>query len=380
MALREKRADRPLRIIHAASFGFKPVKAFLHNTAIKISNGMVRGGHHVVNFSVRDVVRWAGWFGSRAHGSGRARKILLNYCVAMRPDVLVLGHADLIDSETIARIREALPDLKVLQWNVDWLASLDEAVPGDNTARSNWSKILAKDSCVDATFATTGGPALKILAGRLSGITAYLPNATDPSIETARSFEHDDLPVSVFFASSSSDRRRFHAGAWRDMGEMIADLRVAVPQARVAAYGFDGLPPVYGPGLQDALASARIGLNISRRNDMFLYSSDRLAQMVGNGLVGCVDRATGFGTIFGDDEMVFYANEEELFSQIDRLSRDDAARRAIGGRGWRRYQDLFGCDVVARYMLDVVFEEHDPADYSWPTLADRHPSQAKPPA
>ena len=368
-----KRADRPLRIVHAANFGFKPVKAFLHNTAIKLSNGMVRGGHHVVNFSVRDVARWSGLFGSRVHGSREARKILRKYCLGARPDVLVLGHADLIDSETIAGIREALPDLKVLQWNVDWLAGIGEAVDGDNSAQSNWAKITGKDSCVDATFATTGGAPLKTLAGRMTGTTAYLPNATDPSIETARSFEHDDLPVSVFFASSSDDRRRFHAGAWRDMGEMIADLRVAAPMARVAAYGFDGLPPVYGPGLQDALASARIGLNISRRNDMFLYSSDRLAQMVGNGLVGCVDRATAFDTVFGDNEMVFYATEEELFAQVDRLTRDDAARRAIGGRGWRRYQDLFGCEVVARYMLDVVFDEHDPADYSWPTLADRHP-------
>ncbi|MDP1630461.1 MAG: glycosyltransferase [Caulobacter sp.] len=368
-----KRADRPLRIVHAANFGFKPVKAFIHNSAAKLSNGMIRGGHNVVNFSVRDVARWSGPFGNRPLGSRSARHILLSYCRAARPDVLVLGHADLIDAETILRIRADLPQLKVMQWNVDWIAEDGEAVAGDFTARSNRDKILAKNACVDATFVSTGGPSLRRLAESLTGATAFLPNAADPSIETARNFEREDLPTSVFFASSSDDTRRFHAGGWRDMRGMVADLRRTVPEAVVAAYGLDGIPPVYGPGLQDALEAAKIGLNISRRNDIFLYSSDRIAQTAGNGLVVCIDRASGFDTVFGDDEFIFYRTEDELFATIDRLVGDDAARRAMAQRSWARYHELFGCQPVARYMLDVLFEEHDPADYVWPTLAGVHP-------
>ena len=62
-----------MRIVHASNFGFKPVKGFLHATSGKLSNGWIRSGHHVVNFSERDVARWAG-FGHRADHRKRDAK------------------------------------------------------------------------------------------------------------------------------------------------------------------------------------------------------------------------------------------------------------------------------------------------------------------
>ena len=44
-------------IVHASSFTVGAKGAFQHNTAIKISNGLIRNGHLVLNFSQRDVAR-----------------------------------------------------------------------------------------------------------------------------------------------------------------------------------------------------------------------------------------------------------------------------------------------------------------------------------
>lgn len=370
-----KRSDAAQRIVHVGNFGFKPVKTFIHGTAGKLSNGLIRAGHSVMNFSDRDIARWAGWLGNRKLGGRALRTALYDYCKAARPDVLLLGHADLIDNETVLRIREAVPGIRVVQWNVDWLAGPGQAVEGDDTAASNSSKIVGKDPIVDVTLVSSGGVGLKRLAAQMKSRTAFLPNVVDPSVERARTFEQADLPTTVFYASSSEDRRRHHAGAWRDIGEMVQDLRRAVPDAVVSAYGFDGLPTVFGPAMQDAMAASRIGLNISRRNDLFLYSSDRMAQMIGNGLTIFIDRACGFDTVFGDDELVFYGSEDELFEAVARMTADDARRRDIGRRGWERYQALFRTDVVARYILDLAFDEHDPADYVWPTTAERQPDR-----
>lgn len=372
---RVKRSGSAQRIVHVGNFGFKPVKTFIHGTAGKLSNGFIRAGHNVVNFSDRDIARWAGWFGNRKLGGRALRGALHDYCRAAKPDVLLLGHADLIDNDTVLRIRESVPGIRVVQWNVDWLAGPGQAVEGDNTAASNSGKIVGKDPVVDVTLVSSGGIGLKRLAAQMKSRVAFLPNVVDPSVERARTFEQEDLPNTVFYASSSEDRRRHHAGAWRDIGEMVHDLRCAVPEAVIRAYGFDGLPTVFGPAMQDAMAASRIGLNISRRNDLFLYSSDRMAQMVGNGLVICIDRACGFDTLFGDDEMVFYSTEAELFDAIGRMTADDGLRRSVGRRGWERYQALFRTDVVANYILDLAFDEHDPADYVWPTTADRQPER-----
>jgi hypothetical protein len=370
-----KRSEAAQRIVHVGSFGFKPVKNFLNGTAGKLSNGFIRAGHNVMNFSDRDIARWAGWFGYRNLGGWALREALYNYCKAARPDVLLLGHADLIDNETVLRIREAVQGIRVVQWNVDWLAGPGQAVEGDHTAASNSNKIVGKDPVVDVTLVTSGGLGLKRLASRMKSRVAFMPNVVDPSVERARAFEQPELPNTVFYASSSQDRQRHHAGAWRDIGDMVHDMRRAVPDAVIRAYGFDGLPTVFGPAIQDAMAGSRIGLNISRRNDLFLYSSDRMAQMVGNGLAICIDRACGFDTIFGEDEMVFYRTELELFDAVARMTADDNLRREIGRRGWERYQALFRTDVVAKYILDLAFDEHDPRDYVWPTTADRHPDR-----
>ncbi|MBI3441224.1 MAG: glycosyltransferase family 1 protein [Proteobacteria bacterium] len=138
------------------------------------------------------------------------------------------------------------------------------------------------------------------------------------------------------------------------MGEFCRDMAAAVPDTKFMLPGINGNPKVFGPAYEDALGQCRIGLNISRRNDIYLYSSDRLAQLVGNGLAVCIDRASGYGDIFSDDEMIFYSSEGELFDKLARLKREDGERRRLAERGWKRYVELFNSTVVAQYMLDVV--------------------------
>ena len=52
------------RIVHCANFNFiKHNGCFLHNTANKISNGLIRNGHSVLNFPDRDIKRCYSCFG-----------------------------------------------------------------------------------------------------------------------------------------------------------------------------------------------------------------------------------------------------------------------------------------------------------------------------
>jgi len=144
-------------------------------------------------------------------------------------------------------------------------------------------------------------------------------------------------------------------------------MQKALPDVSFLTPGINGVPKAFGPAYQDAICQCRIGLNISRRNDAYLYSSDRLAHIAENGLAVCIDRATGYEDIFTKDEMVFYSSEEELFSRLAALKRDDAERKRIAKNGWKRYSELFDSRIIAQYMLDVVYGEHDAKKYVWPT-------------
>ena len=51
-----------------------------------------------------------------------------------------------------------------------------------------------------------------------------------------------------------------------------------------------------------------MGLNLSRGTPIKYYSSDRITQITGNGLVTLIDEKTFYGDFFNKNEMVFYNN------------------------------------------------------------------------
>ena len=353
--------NHPLRIVHVANFGFKPTKVFLHGVSAKLTNGWVRGGHHVLSFSDRDIARWVSPFGHRKLGVGQTNRILVEVCKANRPEVLALGHADIIRPETLDQIREALPDIRMLQWNVD------PVFTGEGTNPDNANRIRSKQDQVDATFISSAGELLAPFAegGRTVG---FLPNPVDPSLERGRVFEQAQTPYDVFYAIGAADEARHHVGGWRVPSALVADLKAALPDVSFLLPGFKGAPTVSGPAYEDAIMACASGLNISRRNDGYLYTSDRLAHLVGNGVAAHIDRATGYGDLFGEDQFAFYSSEAELIDTIARFKREPAARQKLAEAGWGRYFDLFDTAIIAQYMLDVVNGTHDPSRYEWPTL------------
>jgi hypothetical protein len=346
-----------MRIIHAGNFGSRAKGAFVHSVAAKLSRGLIRAGHHVVDFPDRDVARAATPFGARKLGVMGANRALTRLAHDMRPDLLVLGHADTIAAGTVAALRHAMPSLRVLQWNVDPMFE-----PG------NLARLRAKLHVVDATLVSSAGEALAPL--RRPGMRlGFLPNPVDFSVETGQAHPRQDLPFDLFYACGHPARPlRSVCGLTIDMESLLASITHALPSLRLRLAGLFGQPHVYGHAYQAALAETAIGLNISRRNDVTLYSSDRLAQMAGNGLAILMDRATGYGKLFGPGEMVLFSTLDDLAAQTRKLVADPAWRCAVAEAGRARYHVLFNETILARYLVEVACESHDPKNYAWPTL------------
>lgn len=353
---------RPLRILHVANYGYKAKAVTLHSVAWKLTNGWTRAGHHVITFSDRDIARWAGLFGHRKWGVIPANRTLIEVAQNMEPDVLAFGHADTISAETISTIRQKLPNVRVLQWNIDPLFEGQEASSDDNRRR-----IFSKVDVVDATFVTTPGEPLAPIAARCK-ITGFIPNPSDPAIERLHAEENPSPKDDLFFAAGTGDGTRFHCGVHRHVDTFCREMTEALPGVKFKFAGVLGQPHLFGPAYDRVLAELRMGLNMSRRNDVYLYSSERIAHYAANGLVTFIDRANGYQDFFGEDELAFYSTEAELFEKIARLGKDDAERRRIGAKGRARYHEIFDSEIVGRYMLDAVMGDHDASRYAWPTL------------
>ena len=78
-----------------------------------------------------------------------------------------------------------------------------------------------------------------------------------------------------------------------------------------------------------AISNSKMGLNLIRGEPIKYYSSDRITQIIGNGLVTLIDEKTHYRDFFNDDEMVFYKNVSDLAEKITKISKDEKLRKKL---------------------------------------------------
>lgn len=343
-----------LTIVHVGNFptGLRP--SWHYSIQVKLSNGLIRLGHLVLNFCDRDVARARSWFKNRKFGRGAVNAALIECCTHHRPDLLLLGHADMINAQTLAIIRERLPHIRIGQWNADPLFEPDNVV-----------RIRSKLDVVDTTFMTTAGPPLAAM--REGGhAMSFIPNPADPSVERGRADLAHNTTYDLFYACGNprAPLRTICGTPW-DMEHFITRLAKHQPDLRMKLAGLHGAPHLTSAAYIESVASSAIGLNVSRRADHFLYSSDRIAQLSGNGCLVATERSTGYGTYFGEDEMLFFSSIEELEEKLARLTSDPQLRMRMAQAGRAQYFARFNERAVAAHMVAVLTQQRPPEDMPW---------------
>jgi hypothetical protein len=132
-----------MRVLHVSNFVQRHKGRLFWNHAFKISNGFIRNGHSVYNFSDRDVskINLINKFNNEKNTNLDLISTAKNY----NPDLLVIGHADKIHNITILKLKKMNPDLKIIEWNVDNYSL-------DNTE----NKLKHRSKVVDHIFITNG--------------------------------------------------------------------------------------------------------------------------------------------------------------------------------------------------------------------------------
>ena len=108
-----------------------------------------------------------------------------------------------------------------------------------------------------------------------------------------------------------------------------------------------------------------MGLNLSRGEAIKYYSSDRITQIVGNGLVCLIDEKTQYRDFFGNSEMVFYKNISDLSEKILKISRDEKLRKSIAKNGKKKYMKYFNSTLVADFIINKTLGRVDKKKYLW---------------
>ncbi|WP_282606521.1 glycosyltransferase [Pelagibius sp. Alg239-R121] len=314
----------------------------------KLVNGFTRNGHNVYAFNDRDFARFSNIFRSRKWGIRPLNKKLLEVCEEFAPDLIVLGHCEMIWNTTLSAVRETCPGVKIVYRNVDPLIH-----------EQNVKDIQRRVGFVDGIFITTAGEGLKQFSSP-DGFVTFMPNPVDRAVDTGRSFDNA-CSVDLFFAGGplgESDARR----------DLMTSLLTKRPELEIAVHGCGiNKDYLFGKTYMDRLAQSKMGLCLNRTYDYHWYSSDRLTQYMGNGLVTFLRSGTGFEEFFGNDDLAFYADEAELLRKLDMFMADDGYRVAVAKNGWKKAHEAFSAEKVTQYILDTTFGDGLTLNYCWPT-------------
>ena len=117
-------------------------------------------------------------------------------------------------------------------------------------------------------------------------------------------------------------------------------------------YGFENKEPIWGDNFYKALVNSKMGLNLSRGLPTKYYSSNRIASLMGNGLLTFIDKKTQMNDFFSNDEIVFYNGINDLSEKIKFYKKNEKARIRIAKSGKRKYFKLFNELKTTRYIID----------------------------
>ena len=333
-----------LKILHITNFNERHNGRLFYNTGKRINNGFVRLGHSVLEFSDRDIVSYYRSLND-FKGAKKLNKKLIQVIINYLPDIIVLGHADLIDYKTLKFIKTYYPKIKICQWFLDRM---------DSEWKNNLTRFKDKMDLMDANFCTTDPKRLKL---EKNIPLFYLPNPVDESFEKLKNYQKNSLSKDVFFAMSHGVHRGVLKKGKFDLREMfISKLQKLLPEVKFDLYGMKNNQPIWADNFINAISNNKIGLNLSQGMPVKYYSSDRFAQLIGNGLLVFIDEKTKFSDFLNNKEIITYKNINDLASKIRFYLKNDKLRKKIARNGTIKYFRYFNSKNVANFIIQKTFK------------------------
>ena len=345
-----------LRILHVTNFNERHDGRLFFNTGRRINNGLIRLGHSILEFSDRDIQKYYKNY-SDLSGSKNLNNKLKKTCYNFKPDLIIFGHADLVSPNTLGELKDDYPNLKMSQWFLDPLNK-----KGPDFAR-NKNRILDKSDFMEANFLTTSPDILNFLSKKTRNY--FIPNPSDSSFETLKNY-NKNCNMDVFFALSHGVHRGIlKYGKYDDRASFVKKLIEKTKNVKFDIYGIDRVQPIWADHYFKTISNSKMGLNLSRGEPIKYYSSDRITQIIGNGLVTLIDEKTGYQDFFNNKEMVFYKNLDDLSEKILKISQDEKLRKKIGKRGRDKYLKYFNSTLVAEFILSKTFDIKNKNKFLW---------------
>ena len=346
--------NKILKILHLTNFNRRFDGRLQYNTGRRLNNGFVRLGHNVLTLSDRDIIHDNKKIFDPT-GKNQLQKSVIQNFKNFKPDCVVLGHVDSINKSTISELRNLNKDLRICQWFLDPIHK-----DGPDYIKNNY-RISNNLKNIDFTFLTSCPSLLK---NKIDN-SFFIPNPSDTSFEILKNYEIN-CPNDIFFAMSHGVHRGvLKEGKFDNREKFIKKLIKKNSKIVFDIYGMNKIQPVWGNNFIEAISKSKMGLNLSRGKPAKYYSSDRIAQLLGNGLLTFIDKQTQFNDLIGKDSVIYYSNIDDLSYKINKYKKDTKQAKKIAKKGRDIYLKYFNSTIVSDYMLSKLFDYKSSNNFIW---------------
>ena len=137
------------------------------------------------------------------------------------------------------------------------------------------------------------------------------------------------------------------------------------PNIKYDLYGMKNKQPIWPDNFKQAVSQSKMGLNLSQGKSIKYYSSDRITQLIGNGLLTFIDIKTQLNKFFNNKEVIFYKSLNDLSKKIVKYSTNDKLRKEIAKNGQYKYLKYFNSKTVADFIVNKTFNINKNKKYYW---------------
>ncbi len=342
---------KSLKILHISNFGIKNNhRLFNLSIAKKISNGFIRNGHDVIDFDYRN--HHEGIFLKNSLDK-KIISITKNY----RPDLILFGHNNSLSRSSMLNLKEKFR-VKIALWYED------HVMKGDPSYRKNLDLIEKNNDLIDHYFITTAPDIIKtkIKNNKLN----FLPIPVDPNIENGK-FYNVKKDKDLFFALS-------HGVNYGKLKKNTVDERYNFIDKLIShsnnkinfnILGLYNEEPKWNYDYTSELMTSKTALNLSRGGPNKYASSNRIASLMGNGVLTSIHSKVKYQDFFDNDEIIIYEKHDDLIEKLLKIINNPKELRLRSMKSKKSYFNYFQNNIIADFIINKVFDRKKNFKYVW---------------
>ncbi len=310
----------------------------------KFTNGFIRNGHDVIEISDRDYVRQNKGL-NFLNIKDKFHHYLVETFKNYNPDLIIFGHSDNITPNILNDFKLINKNVIISQWNEDpFMTNLPDTY-------GNMEKLKKFIPIVDHSFITTN-PSVLNFSKKDSQNIHFFMTPVDKNIECFDVFKLNPQNDVFYAMSHGVNRATLKEGKTDDRVKFLNKLIKKINGIKYDFYGFGKQEPVWGNEFYRSLLNSKMALNLSRGNPTKHYSSNRIASLMGNGLMVFIDKKVKMNNFFNSGEIITYSSINDLAEKIKFYKKNNKLRTKIAKNGKKKYFKLFNESKISKYIID----------------------------